>query len=66
MHVLDGSITVEVADHSVVLQPGDAVAFPGDVDHSYANARTELARFSLAVFEPGVGGASRRSEATHD
>ena len=66
VHVLDGSITVEVADHSVVLQPGDAVAFPGDVDHSYANPRTELARFSLAVFEPGVGGASRRSEATHD
>jgi len=23
--------------------------------HSYANSRTHLARFSLVVFEPGVG-----------
>ena len=37
VHVLDGSITVEVADQSVTLDAGDAVAFPGDVAHSYAN-----------------------------
>lgn len=51
----DGTVTVEVAEESVVLEPGDAIAFPGDVPHAYANAGTATARFSLAVFEPGVG-----------
>ncbi|MDA8318532.1 MAG: XRE family transcriptional regulator [Actinomycetota bacterium] len=55
VHVLDGAITVEVADQVVRLDTGDAAAFPGDVPHSYANLRDEPARFSLAVFEPGVG-----------
>ena len=36
-------------------QAGDGVAFTGDVGHSYANPGAQLARFSLAVFEPGVG-----------
>ena len=36
-----------------------AVAFPGDVAHSYANPRTQPARFSLVVFEPGVGAGPR-------
>jgi hypothetical protein len=35
------------------------VTFPGDVAHSYANPGTEPARFSLAVFEPGVGTGHR-------
>jgi quercetin dioxygenase-like cupin family protein len=61
MQVQEGTITVEVDDQSVVLEPGDAVAFPGDVAHSYANPGTQSARFSLAVFEPGVG-ADTRSE----
>ena len=65
VHVQDGTITVEVADQSVTLDAGDAVAFPGDVAHSYANPGTEPARFSLAVFEPGVGAGSPRSEARH-
>lgn len=55
LQVLEGSITVEVADQSVVLDSGDAVTFDGEVAHSYANTGTEPARFSLAVFEPGVG-----------
>lgn len=50
-----GTITVEVAGQSVALDAGDAVAFPGDVAHSYANPGPQPARFSLAVFEPGVG-----------
>ena len=29
----------------------------GDVAHSYANPGTQPSRFSLAVFEPGVGSA---------
>jgi transcriptional regulator with XRE-family HTH domain len=57
--VQQGSITVEVANQSVTLDGGDAVAFPGDVAHSYANPRMQPARFSLAVFEPGVGSGSR-------
>jgi transcriptional regulator with XRE-family HTH domain len=62
VQVQQGTISVEVADQSVTLDVGDAVAFPGDVAHSYTNPGTEPARFSLAVFEPGVG-ATPRSEA---
>jgi transcriptional regulator with XRE-family HTH domain len=58
LQVQQGTITVEVADQSVTLDTGDAVAFPGDVAHSYANPGTQPARFSLAVFEPGVGSGS--------
>ena len=50
-----GEVTVEVGEQSVSLDGGDAVSFPGDVAHSYVNAGTGPARFSLAVFEPGVG-----------
>jgi transcriptional regulator with XRE-family HTH domain len=63
VHVQQGTIAVEIADQSVTLDTGDAVAFPGDVEHSYANPSTQPARFSLAVFEPGVGSTSR-SEAS--
>jgi transcriptional regulator with XRE-family HTH domain len=59
LQVQQGTITVEVADQSVTLDAGDAVAFPGDVAHSYANPGTRPARFCLAVFEPGVGSGSR-------
>lgn len=59
VQVQQGAITVEVAGQSVALDAGDAVAFPGDVAHSYANPGTQPARFSLAVFEPGVGSGSR-------
>ena len=62
VQVQQGTITVEVAGQSVILDAGDAVTFPGDVAHSYANPATPPARFSLAVFEPGVG-PGRRSEA---
>lgn len=59
LQVQQGSVTVEAADESFSLMAGDAVAFPGDVAHSYANPGTEQARFSLAVFEPGVGSGHR-------
>lgn len=59
VQVREGRIIVEAGDRSVVLDAGDAAAFPGDVAHAYANPRTRPARFSLAVFEPGVGSASR-------
>jgi transcriptional regulator with XRE-family HTH domain len=62
VHVLAGAVTVQVAEQMVTLQVGDAVAFSGDLPHSYANHDAESARFSLAVFEPGVGkGAGTRA-----
>jgi transcriptional regulator with XRE-family HTH domain len=59
VHVLEGTIVIEIADQSVTLDVGDAVAFPGDVAHSYANPGSQPARFALAVFEPRVGSAPR-------
>lgn len=65
VQVQQGRVLVEVADRSVSLGTGDAVAFPGDVVHSYANPGKKPVRFSLAVFEPGVG-TSMRSEVHGD
>ena len=59
VQVQQGTVAIEVADQSVILDSGDAVAFPGDVAHSYANPGSQSARFSLAVFEPGVGPGTR-------
>ncbi|WP_458780449.1 helix-turn-helix domain-containing protein [Arthrobacter sp. D3-16] len=59
LQVREGSIDVVVAGETFVLEAGDAVSFPGDVEHSYANAGKEPATFSLAVFEPGVGSGHR-------
>lgn len=55
VQVLHGSVRVEAGGESVVLKIGDAMSFPGDLEHSYANAGRSKARFSLAVYEPGVG-----------
>ena len=60
----EGTVTVEVAGQSVVLEPGDAIAFPGDAPHAYTNTSESPARFSLAVFEPGAGSVNR-SEVSH-
>ena len=58
VQVQQGTVTVEVAGEPVTLETGDAVTFPGDVAHCYANPGTGPARFSMAVFEPGVGSGS--------
>ena len=63
VQVQQGTVTIEVADQPMTLDGGDAVAFPGDVPHSYANPGTQPARFCLAVFEPGVGPGSRSEAA---
>ena len=55
VQVQEGTIALEVADQPVTLDVGDAVAFPGDVEHCYSNPGAQPARFTLAVFEPGVG-----------
>ena len=62
--VQQGTVTIEVASQLVILDAGDAVAFGGDVPHSYANPGPHPARFSLAVFEPGVGPGSRSEVAS--
>lgn len=59
VQVQQGTIAVEVEDQSVRLDAGDAVTFPGDAAHSYDNPGTQPARFSLAVFQPGVGSGFR-------
>lgn len=59
LHVQVGIVTVTVGDERFALAPGDALAFDGDLAHSYINTTTEPARFSLTVFEPGVGAAHR-------
>ena len=55
LQVQDGAVSVEVGSETVALEAGDAISFPGDVTHAYANAGPAPARFSLAVFEPAVG-----------
>ncbi|WP_419178866.1 helix-turn-helix domain-containing protein [Mycolicibacterium chubuense] len=56
--VVDGPLSVEVEGQATMLDTGDAIAFPGDVDHGYVNTGTQIARFVLTVFEPGVGSAA--------
>lgn len=55
LHVLQGKVALEVAGESTTLSVGDAASFPGDVPHAYGNVGRGMARFSLSVFEPGVG-----------
>lgn len=59
LQVQQGTVTVVTAGRSVILEAGDALTFPGDVAHSYTNPGSGTARFSLAVFEPGVGNGHR-------
>ena len=65
VHVLEGAITVELDNELIDLESGDAMAFPGDVDHAYSNPHQDPARFSLAVFEPAVGSTAAPSETHH-
>ena len=55
LHVHQGKVTLEVGGQAATLDAGDAASFSGEVAHSYANPGRRPARFSLAVFEPGVG-----------
>jgi transcriptional regulator with XRE-family HTH domain len=58
VQVQKGTLTMEVGERSETLDAGDAVAFPGDLPHAYSNSRKTPVRFSLVVFEPGVGPVS--------
>jgi transcriptional regulator with XRE-family HTH domain len=62
LQVLEGAVLVDVGEQTMTLAAGDALTFPGDLPHAYRNPADAPARFTLAVFEPGVG---IRSEVTH-
>lgn len=66
VHVLDGALVIDVDGQSIDLNVGDAVTFPGDVAHAYVNQAEAPTRFSLTVFEPGVGAGAPRPRASHD
>lgn len=55
LQVREGALTVVVAGEPHVLEAGDAISFPGDTGHSYANQGSDPVTFSMAVFKPGVG-----------
>lgn len=59
LQVQQGTITVEINGDAHVLDVGDALTFLGDADHSYSNPSHDPARFTLAVYEPGVGHTHR-------
>lgn len=59
LHVLRGEVVVEVAEQVLTLQAGDALSFPGDVAHAYANPGASAAGFSLSVFQPAVSTSPR-------
>lgn len=58
LQVIEGGLVVEVDDDVHVLATGDAITFPGDLQHAYANPGDAVVRFGLAVFEPGVGSSA--------
>ena len=53
LHVLAGYITVAVSGDRHSLSPGDVLAFPGDVGHSYANPGAALAT-AVSVVVPAT------------
>jgi transcriptional regulator with XRE-family HTH domain len=50
--VIEGEVVLAVSGEEVVLHPGDAASFHGDVVHGYRNDDATAARFALTVFEP--------------
>ena len=57
LSVIEGEVILSVAGEEVVLHPGDAASFHGDVMHGYRNDGSTSARFALTVFEPVAGAA---------
>lgn len=66
LQVHEGRVELDVAGQVVTLHAGDAVTFSGEAAHSYSNLGTTPARFSLAVFEPGVGSGALRGAPVAD
>lgn len=59
LHVVAGTITLEVAEDRYSLGPDDSITFPGDVGHAYANGSAEPCHFSLTVYQPQLGANTR-------
>lgn len=59
LQIQAGEVTIKVGTQAFLLAEGDALSFPGDEPHAYLNSATQPARFTLTVFEPGVGTAHR-------
>lgn len=59
LQVLEGSLTVLIESEGHELNTGDALTFRSDVPHSYVNPFALPTRFTLAVYEPGVGAGHR-------
>jgi transcriptional regulator with XRE-family HTH domain len=68
LQVREGTVTVTVGDQVEVLAVDDAISFASDVPHSYVNEGSDPARFSLTVYEPGVGASTKTTPAaaSHD
>lgn len=60
LQVLEGELTVRVGTETHVLGESDALCFPGDEPHAYENNSNAPLRFTLTVFEPGVGTSHRQ------
>ncbi|MBP2397860.1 helix-turn-helix domain-containing protein [Glutamicibacter protophormiae] len=60
LQVLEGELTVRVGAETHVLGESDALCFPGDEPHAYENNSNAPLRFTLTVFEPGVGTSHRQ------
>jgi transcriptional regulator with XRE-family HTH domain len=54
LHVHRGTLVLTLGTETVELRDGDAVAFAGDVEHSYRNEGDQTVHFSAAMFEPAV------------
>jgi transcriptional regulator with XRE-family HTH domain len=52
LSVIEGEVILSVAGEEVVLHPGDAASFHGDVVHAYRNEGATTARFALTVYQP--------------
>lgn len=55
LHVHRGALVLTLGSETVDLLEGDAVAFAGDVEHSYRNDGDRVVEFSGAMFEPAGG-----------
>jgi quercetin dioxygenase-like cupin family protein len=55
IQVREGVLRMTIGDDAHDLAAGDAILFAGDVAHSYGNPGEQPTRFTMAVFEPGVG-----------
>ncbi len=52
LHVVDGTLTLEIAGVEHTISAGGAALFHGDRPHSYRNTHKRPVRFVMVVFQP--------------